>query len=412
MTNDNVIPLSKPEQTNLLQEVLKRGAQALLAKAIEAEVSALLEAHSSLKTDDGKQAVVRNGNLPERSIQTGLGDIKVKVPKVRDRSGNGIKFNSKLVPPYLKRTKKMEAFLPWLYLKGISTGDFKDTLAGLLDDSVQGLSSDTICRLKKEWEKEFTNWQRRKISKKYTYIWDGVYSQVRMDDKLCLLVMIGADEFGNKEILAVEDGFRESEQSWTDVINDLMARGMQIPELLIGDGALGLWKAASKIWPSTVSQRCWVHKTANVLSKVPKSVQPKLKEALHDIWQAETREDAYEAFDACLSRFELKYSKAMNCLSKDKDILLAFYDFPAEHWQHIRTTNPIESVFATVRLRTTKTKNCGSRKTTLTMAFKLMQAASKNWRKLKGHKRCAEVIQGVRFVNGEPENEDQRQMAL
>ena len=267
-----------------MQEVLKRGAQALLAKAIEAEVSALLEAHSSLKTDDGKQAVVRNGNLPERSIQTGLGDIKVKVPKVRDRSGNGIKFNSKLVPPYLKRTKKMEAFLPWLYLKGISTGDFKDTLAGLLDDSVQGLSSDTICRLKKEWEKEFTNWQRRKISKKYTYIWaDGVYSQVRMDDKLCLLVMIGADEFGNKEILAVEDGFRESEQSWTDVINDLMARGMQIPELLIGDGALGLWKAASKIWPSTVSQRCWVHKTANVLSKVPKSVQPKLKEALHDI---------------------------------------------------------------------------------------------------------------------------------
>lgn len=414
MSDDKVIELNTPEKMDALQEVLKQGARKLLEQAIEAELAVLLESHAGVMAPDGKRAVVRNGYLPERTIQTGLGDIAVKVPKVRDRSKGGVKFNSELVPPYLKRTKSMEEFLPWLYLRGVSTGDFSEALQHLLGKDAPGLSAATISRLKQGWESDYKVWQKRDLSKKrYAYIWaDGVYSQVRQDDRLCLLVIIGSDEQGQKELLALTDGYRESAASWEDVLSDLISRGLQgAPKLAVGDGALGFWKALAKIWPMTHQQRCWVHKSANVLEKLPKAVQPKVKEALHNIWQADTREAAHKAFDSCVKRFETKYPKAMECLQKDKDSMLVFYDFPAEHWPHIRTTNPIESVFATVRLRTERTKNCGSRDTTLSMAFKLIESAQKRWRKLRGYKMLADVITGVKFINGIKQKTDQKQKA-
>ena len=414
MTDSNVFNLNKPELNDPLQEILREGARKMLTAAIESEVAAFIQQHGGLKTDDGKKAIVRNGYLPERTIQTGLGGIDVKVPKVRDRSGSGIKFNSSLIPPYLKRTKNIEEFLPWLYLRGVSTGDFTETLKHLLGPDAPGLSAATISRLKQDWEQDYRNWSRRDLSnKRFVYVWaDGVYSTVRTDDRLCLLVIIGSDETGRKELLALSDGYRESEANWTEVLMDLKQRGLKTgPKLAVGDGALGFWKAVTKLWPDTDQQRCWVHKTANVLEKLPKAMQPKVKEALHAIWQAETREAAHKAFDHCIERFEPKYPKAMACLAKDKASMLAFYDYPAENWQHIRTTNPIESVFATVRLRTTKTKNCGSRTTTLAMAFKLMETAQKKWFRLRGYQRLADVITGVKFVNGVKQTGDQKQEA-
>lgn len=412
MTDDNIFKLNKPEQNDPLQEILREGARKMLAAAIESEVASFIERYGSIKMDEGQKAVVRNGYLPKRTIQTGLGDIEIKVPKVRDRSGIGIKFNSSLIPPYLKRTKNIEEFLPWLSLRGVSTGDFTETLKHLLGPDAPGMSSATISRLKQNWEQDYQNWTRRDLSgKRYVYVWaDGIYSTVRMDDRLCLLVIIGSDETGRKELLALPDGYRESEASWTEVLMDLKQRGLEkAPRLAVGDGALGFWKAVAKCWPDTDQQRCWVHKTANVLEKLPKAMQPKVKEALHNIWQAETREKAYSAFDNCIKRFSPKYPKAMQCLEKDKDSMLAFYDYPAENWQHIRTTNPVESVFATVRLRTAKTKNCGSRTTTLTMMFKLMEVAQKKWFRLRGYKLLADVIQGVKFVDGVKQNGDQKQ---
>lgn len=414
MTDSNVFNLNKPEQNDPLQEVLREGARKMLATAIEAEVAVFLKQHGGLKTDEGKSVVVRNGYLPERSIQTGLGDIGIKVPKVRDRSGSGIKFNSNLIPPYLKRTRSIEEFLPWLYLRGVSTGDFTETLKHLLGADAPGLSSATIGRLKQNWEQDYQNWTRRDLTgKRYVYVWaDGIYSTVRMDDRLCFLVIIGSDETGRKELLALSDGYRESEASWTEVLMDLKQRGLKdAPRLAVGDGALGFWKAVAQCWPDTGQQRCWVHKTVNVMEKLPKAMQPKVKEALHNIWQAETREKAYKAFDHCVERFSPKYPKAMECLAKDKDSMLAFYDYPAENWQHIRTTNPVESVFATVRLRTARTKNCGSRTTTLTMAFKLMETAQKKWFRLRGYKLLADVVQGIKFVNGVKQKGDQKQQA-
>ena len=400
---NTVVQLKSPEPTDALQDILKEGARKLLEQAVSAELAELLEQHSSLKTEDNRQAVVRNGHLPARTIQTGLGDVPIKVPKVRDRSGSGIKFNSQLLPPYLKRTKNIEELLPWLYLRGISTGDFSESLKHLLGKDAPGLSSRTICRLKADWEEDLKAWRTRDLSKKrYVYIWaDGIHTNVRMDDRLCLLVVIGSDEHGRKELLALSDGHRESAASWEEVLIDLQNRGLQAqPKLAVGDGALGFWKALGKVWPQTTQQRCWVHKTANVLEKLPKSMQPKVKDAIHDIWQAETREHAYKAFDSCVARFESKYPKAMSCLQKDKAEMLAFYDFPAEHWTHIRTSNPIESAFATVRLRTTRSKNCGSRLTTLTMAFKLMESAQNGWRRLRDYRLLADVITGVEFRDG------------
>lgn len=385
-----------------LTDLLRDGARQLIAQAVEAELQAFLAQHQ-VSLPDGRAAVVRNGYLPERTIQTGIGDVAIRVPKVRDRSGQGNRFSSALLPPYLKRARSIEELLPWLYLRGISTGDYQEALAALLGDQAKGLSANTISRLKAKWLAEHTDWRQRKLTaSRYVYWWaDGIYSKVRMDDKLCLLVIIGVTDQGHKELLAVEDGYRESHDSWYELLSGVRSRGLDVgPELAVGDGALGFWGALAKVYPQTRQQRCWVHKTANVLNKMPKHVQPKAKADLHDIWMAETKEDAQRAFDGMLERFKHKYSKAVECLAKDREELLAFYDFPAEHWVHIRTTNPIESAFATVRLRSKRSRNCGSRDTTLTMVFKLLQVAEKRWKKIKGFRRLAEVITGVVFKNG------------
>lgn len=386
-----------------LTELLRAGARDLIAQAVEVELAALLSKHADNLLSDGRQAVVRNGYLPERTIQTGLGDVEVRVPKVRDRSNMGIKFNSNLLPPYLKRSNSIEEMLPWLYLKGLSTGDYGEALSSLLGEQAKGLSANTISRLKTQWIEEHTEWRKRDLSnKRYVYFWaDGIYSHVRMDDRLCLLVIIGVTEHGNKELVAVEDGFRESTASWTEVLTGLRERGLTFsPKLAVGDGALGFWGALSKIYPTCRHQRCWVHKTANVLNKLPKSIQPKVKEALHDIWMAESQDKAKAAFDSAITRFGAKYPQAMSCLEKDREELLAFYDFPAEHWIHIRTTNPIESTFATVRLRTKKTRNCGSRDTTLAMVYKLMESAQNRWKKIKGFSLLTLVVNNVEFKDG------------
>ena len=394
-----------PEVTvkDTLTELLRKGARELIAKAVEAELEVLLAECSSLRLEDGRAAVVRNGYLPERTVQTGIGDVGVRMPKVRDRGGGGIVFNSALLPPYLKRAKNVEEFLPWLYLKGISTGGCREALESLLGDKAKGMSAAAISRLKEKWTEEHREWNRRDLSgKKYVYWWaDGVYSRVRMDDKLCLLVIIGTTEEGVKELVAVEDGYRESESSWREVLSGLRSRGLKEgPKLAVGDGALGFWNALRKEYPECVHQRCWVHKTANVLNRVPKSLQGKVKADLHEIWMAETKEKAVKAFDSAMAKYGAKYPKAIECLNKDREELLAFYSFPAAHWVHIRTSNPVESTFSTIRLRTAKTRNCGSRATTPAMVFKLAQSAEKRWRKLKGYELLGEVISGVIFKDG------------
>jgi len=395
----------EPEVTfrDALTELLRKGARTLIANALGVELSLLLEEHAEDRLPDGRLAVVRNGYLPERTIQTGIGDVEIKVPKVRDRSGRGVKFNSSLLPPYLKRAQSVEELLPWLYLRGISTGDFQEALACLVGEGAKGLSANTISRLKEKWIEEYRAWNKRDLSdKRYVYWWvDGVYSNVRMDDKLCLLVIIGATEDGTKELVAVEDGFRESSESWYELLSDLRSRGLKEgPMLAIGDGALGFWNAVFKVYPETKHQRCWVHKTLNVLDCMPKSLQPKAKEALHNIWMAETKEEAEKAFDGFLDRFGDKYPKATACLEKDREELLAFYDFPAAHWIHIRTTNPIESTFSAVKLRTSKTRNCRPWETTLAMVFKLLESAQKQWLRIKGSDLIGEVIEGVIFKDG------------
>lgn len=406
MSESTLRVLSQPEieGTDPLHALLREGARELIAQAVQAELSAFLDAYGDRRLDDGRRAVVRNGYLPERTVQTGIGDVEVRVPKVRDRSGGGACFRSELLPPYLKRARSVEELIPWLYLKGVSTGDYQEALSALLGDQAKGLSANTVSRLKQKWLDEHRAWCQRDLGdRRYVYWWvDGVYSNVRLDDRLCLLVVIGVTEHGHKELIAVEDGHRESEASWYELLAGLRERGLtQGPKLAVGDGALGFWKALNKLYPDTAHQRCWVHKTANVLEKLPKSVQPKVKAALHEIWMAETREDAHKAFERTLKRFEAKYPKAMDCLAKDRDVLLAFYDYPAEHWVHIRTTNPIESTFATVRLRTKRSRNCGSRETTLTMVFKLLQSAQQRWKRIKGFRKLELVVNNVQFRDGE-----------
>ena len=421
MSQNKIIDLKKPGEfcEDPLTEFLLNGSRQLIADAVQVELQELLDQYSVLRNERGYLQVVRNGYLPEREILTGIGPIKVKVPKIRDKSGQRIKFNSALLPPYLRKTRRVEEVLPWLYLKGISTGDFQEALHALLGTEGKGLSASTISRLKGIWEQEHETWNRRSLkNKRYVYIWaDGVYFNIRSDDaRQCILVIIGVTEQGRKEFIAIEDGYRESEQSWSELLLRIKAQGLShSPKLAIGDGALGFWKALSKVFPKTKHQRCWVHKTANVLNKLPKAVQPKAKQALHEIWMAPTRTDAYKAFDIALSTYSAKYPKAMTCLEKDKDEMLAFYDFPAMHWQHIRTSNPIESVFATVRLRTNKTRGCVARHTILSMVFKLGQSAQKKWRKLRGFKLLGEVIRGVQFKDGElvdPINEDEINRAV
>lgn len=400
----NAVSTQIAECSDPLTELLRTGAQALIRQAVETELEALLTRYQGLKLLDGRRAVVRNGYLPERTVQTGIGDVNVRVPKVRDRSGSGIHFTSQLLPPYLKRTKTIEELLPWLYLKGISTGDFSEALVSLLGEHAKGLSANTISRLKGEWLDEHRQWAQADLSnRRYVYLWaDGIYSQVRLDDRLCLLVIIGVTEHGTKELVAVADGYRESSASWEEVLMSLRQRGLNVsPRLATGDGALGFWSALDKVYPDTRHQRCWVHKTANVLNKLPKTMQPRVKEALQQIWMAPTRDAAHKAFDDTVVRFGPKYPQAMECLKKDREDMLAFYDFPAEHWIHIRTTNPIESAFSTVRLRTRKSRNCGSRDTTLAMVYKLLQSAEKRWRKIKGFGLLTLVVNNVQFKDGE-----------
>ena len=408
-SSDNVVEFPSDSSRDVLTEILRRGARDLLAGAIEQEVDEYLRERRELRDEAGHQLVVRNGYLPERTVQTGLGDVAVKKPRVRDRrpEEERERFESSILPRYLRRTKSMEELLPWLYLKGVSTGDFSEALKALVGSDAPGLSATTITRLKSTWEQEYKDWSRRSLAgKRYAYLWaDGVYFNVRLEDEAnarqCILVLMGATPEGRKELIAVSDGYRESEQSWRELLLGLRSRGLELaPELAIGDGGLGFWAALRKVYSSAREQRCWVHKTANVLNKMPRSIQPKAKSMLHDIWMAETKIEAEKAFDLFLETFAGKYPAATACLEKDRDVLLTFYDFPAEHWTHIRTTNPIESTFATVRLRTRKTKGAGSRVASLTMVFKLALTAQKRWRALNGSQLIADVIRGINFVDG------------
>jgi len=408
--NDNVTKLIQPGTfDDPLTDVLRNGARSLLAQAVEAEVAAFLGKHADLKTEDGRQRIVRHGHLPEREVMTGIGPVAVRQPRVRDRgaaaSDDGrIRFSPAILPPYARRSKSLEVLLPILYLKGISTGDFEEALAALLGKDAPGLSASTIARLKEVWADEHDRWRKRDLSTRhYVYVWaDGIHLQARLEDeKQCILVMIGATPEGKKELIGFTDGARESALDWRELLLDLKRRGLShAPKLAAADGALGFWKALGEVWPTTTEQRCWVHKTANVLNKLPKSLQPKAKRSLHEIWLAETRRDAETAFDAFIQAYALKYEKAAECLAKDRETLLAFYNFPAEHWKHLRTTNPIESTFATVRHRTIRAKGCLSNKTALAMVFKLLEAAQRSWRRLDGPNQLPKVVLGAKFNDG------------
>jgi len=405
MSKDNVVALSSPEGVeDPLTELLRTGAKRLIQQAIEAELAEMLARYEGQKDEKGRRAVVRNGYLPEREILTGVGPVPVKVPKVRSRGEETVVFRSSLVPPYVRKARRVEAALPWLYLKGISTGQMQEALEVLVGPEAKGLSASVIGRLKREWEAEYADWCRRDMSRdRWVYWWaDGIYSGLRAESqKLCALVVIGVNERGEKHFLAIEDGIRESTQSWREVLLDLKRRGLTIPpKLAVGDGALGFWAALDEVYPETRHQRCWVHKTANVLNYLPKAVQPKAKKALQEIWMAEDRASAEKAFDHFVKMYQAKYPKAVACLEKDREALLAFYDFPAEHWVHIRTTNPIESTFATIRHRSDKAKGCVSRNTMLAMLYKLGMSAEKRWRRIRGFHYLAKVIEGVKFRDG------------
>jgi len=422
MEEDSVVALPRPGAgvtDDPLLAVLREGARRMLMQAIEAEVEAFLAAHAGLVDAQGRRRLVRNGHAPERQIQTGIGPLAVRRPKLRDRGAGGdepIRFTSAILPAYLRRTRNIEELLPWLYLKGVSTGQFAEALTALLGPDAPGLSPTTVRRLTEAWQEEHARWQKRDLStRRYVYLWaDGVHFTPRLEhEPQCLWVLIGADASGRKELLAVEDGFRESAQSWRELLLRLRdENGLKLdPELAVGDGALGFWQALHEVWPKTRQQRCWVHKAANVLNKLPPSLQGKARQDLHAIHEAENRQAAEDAFDRFLVKYGAKYGKAVACLAKDRDMLLTFYDFPAEHWKHVRTTNPIESTFATVRLRTDKTKGCLSRQTALAMVYKLAKSAERSWRRLDGSERLAQVIQGVRFRDGEPVQAAEEQAA-
>ena len=385
MQQDTVMPFPHPQLTaaDPFTAVLRQGAQRLLAQAIAVEVALLFAQYADCQDTQGRQAIVRNGYLPERDVQTGIGAVRVKVPRVRDRSGAGIRFHSALLPPYIRRSKSLEALLPWLSLKGVSTGDFSEALQALLGPDAPGFSPATLSRLKHGWQEELTQWHRRDLSgKRYGYFWvDGVYFTTRLEEaRHCILVIIGADASGQKELVGLWDGYRESEQSWKALLLDLKSRGLAHgPTLAIGEGALGCWKALRHVYGQRRGQRCWVHKTANVLDKLPKDLQLQAKQRLQAIWMAPDRQRAAMAFDLFIATYEAKYPKAAECLAQDREVLLAFYDFPAEHWGHMRTTHPIASTFATVRARTDKTRGCLSRVTMLAMVCKLYQSAAKRW---------------------------------
>jgi putative transposase len=393
-----------------LDELVREGARGMLQAALESEVQTFLEEHSTRVDEQGRRLVVRNGHLPSREIVTGAGPLEIQQPRVRDKSADlseRVRFSSEILPPYLRKTKSMEELIPWLYLKGISTSDFSEALQALVGSQASGLSANVVVRLKEQWSQEYDAWNRRNLSEeKYVYLWvDGIYANVRLEDEAnarqCLLVVMGATADGHKHLIAVTDGYRESKQSWLELLLNLKQRGLTVPpKLAVGDGALGFWAALREVFPETREQRCWVHKTANVLNKLPKGVQPKAKADLHEIWQAETREMANKAFDHFLEKYGAKYQAACECLTKDRDVLLTFHDFPAEHWGHLRTTNPIESTFATIRLRHRRTTGNGTRRASLTMMFKLAQAAEKHWRRLNGHQQIVLLLEGRVFADG------------
>ena len=418
-SNEAVATLPVPSR-DVLTGILRDGARRLLVQAIDAEVEDWIGQHAASKNEHGHQLVVRNGHHPTRTLITGVGPVEVSQPRVLDRriagqdeNGQDVdaegrpveRFRSSILPPYLRKTKAIEELIPWLYLKGVSTGGFAEALQALVGPQAAGLSATTITRLMTVWQDEYKAWNRRSlIGKQYVYVWaDGIHFNIRLEeDRQCILVLMGATADGHKELIAVADGHRESEQSWFALLLDCKQRGLTIdPKLATADGALGFWAALPTVYPSTREQRCWVHKTANVLDKMAKRVQSGAKAKLHEIWMAPTRADACKAFEHFVATYQAKYPEAVECLSRDRDALLAFYDFPAEHWIHLRTTNPIESTFATVRLRHRRTKGNGSRVACLAMVFKLCESAAKTWRLLNGAKLLPDVIAGVKFVNGE-----------
>jgi len=416
MGKDTVVRAINPEEnvTGLhLDEIVRNGALKMLAQALEVEVDSFLEKHQYILDDKGNRLVVRNGYGNARKIVTGAGQLEISTPRIDDRildRHDVPRFKSSIIPPYLRRTANIDELIPVLYLKGISTGDFTEALQAILGKDIIGLSAENIVRLKKVWEEEYETWNKRNLSNEcYVYIWvDGVYFNVRLDgDKQCILVIVGAKSNGKKEVVSVTDGFRESKESWLSILRDLKRRGLKIPpKLAIGDGSLGFWAAIEEEYPDTDHQICWVHKTSNILDKLPDSLQGRAKSMIHDIYLAPSKKEANIAFDRFIEEFALKYPKATECLTKDRENLLSFYDYPAEHWPHIRTTNPIESTFATVRLRTHKTKGCGSRIATLTMVFKLLLSAEHRWQRLRGHKKAEDVMNGVRFKDGVEVNEE------
>ena len=382
-----------------LDDLVRAGAQKMLQAALENEVEVFLSQYQDRRDEQGNRLVVRNGRMPSRRILTGAGPLEVEQPRVRDKSPEKsarVHFSSSILPPYLRRSKSIDELIPWLYLKGVSTGDFQDALQALLGEQAKGLSANVVVRLKQQWVEEYEQWNRRDLSgKQYVYIWaDGIYANIRLEDaenrKQCLLVLMGATADGRKELVAVSDGYRESKQSWYELLIDLKQRGLVLaPKLAVGDGALGFWAALAEVYPETREQRCWVHKTANVLNRMPKGVQARAKSDLQEIWMAETRQAADKAFDHFVEKYGPKYQRACEILQKDRDVLLSFYDFPSEHWTHLRTTNPIESAFATIRLRHRRTKGNGTRQASLAMMFKLGQTAQKRWKRLNGYQQDA-----------------------
>lgn len=410
-TDSSISVLRQPGTTDdPLTTVLREGARRLLAEAIEAEAEVFLQSMREERLSDGRVRFVRHGHGPERTIQTGIGAVPVQRVKVRDRAAaagspaHRVVFTSAILPKWARRTASLDALLPVLYLRGVSSGDFQEALAALLGQDAPNLSPSVIARLTQDWQAEYDRWQGRDLSaRRYVYIWaDGVYLQARMEDTAsCMLVIIGATPEGKKELLGFQVGERESTQSWRELLVDLKARGLSVaPEIAVGDGAMGLWKALEEVFPTTRHQRCWQHKMLNILNKAPKSVQAGMKKALREVRDAPDRATAKAAIGVFAEKFQAKYPKAVECLTKDHEPLLAFLDFPAEHWDHLRTTNPVESVFATVRHRTVRTKGALSRNSAQLMVFKLVMAAAKTWRRLKGENQLPKVIAGIKFTDG------------
>ena len=400
-----------PESIDALTEYLREGARKLLQVAVEAELEEFLEQWKLVRDLKGRKAVVKNGYNPERSIATGIGTINIRMPKIRDRSRSGVVFHSALVPPYLRKSRSVEELVPLLYLNGVSTGHMREALESLLGADAKGFSPAMVGRLKAKWTKEYEDWRKRPIEGEWLYIWvDGIYSKMRKEsDRLCLLVVMGVNAKGEKKILAIEDGFRESSESWKEVLRVLAERGLKSPLLAIGDGALGFWPALREVFPTTKEQRCWQHKTLNVLNYLPKALQARAKSQLREIWNAENRKEARKAFQTFLRAYRDKYPKAAQCLKKDEETLLAFYDFPAVHWVSIRTTNPIESTFATIRHRTDRSRGCFSRESLLALVFQVAMSAEKRFRRLKGYTLIPKLLRGTIFEDGverKPENKD------